>query len=318
MSIAISFNKKQISNSKLLKSITYRSVLLILIGVFVNGFPYFEWQNLRIPGILQRIGLCYFLVASFWLFLLNRRVKLPLLWLSSMAVLLLLGYFVLLYYIPVPGMGINGTNAVNSWPAYLDQRVFGINHLWIFGTHDGIVTYDPEGILATLPACVNVLFGLMAGVIQKKHPNWYIPRNIFLIGLSLFVVGFTLDLFGVMPIIKKVCTSSFVLFSGGFSIMLLALITFLNNRFPSSKLVFYPFIVYGSNALIAFILSNMLMPIMDLSLFGETSIRQTGYNFFLNIGLASQWASFMYTSVFLGLLFLGLQILYRHKYFLKL
>jgi predicted acyltransferase len=97
-----------------------------------------------------------------------------------------------------------------------------------------------------------------------------------------------------MPTIKKVWTSSFVLFSGGFSIMLLALLTFLNNRFPSSKLVSYPFIVYGSNALIAFIFSKMLIPIMDLSVFGETSIRQTGYHFFLNIGLTSQGTSFIH------------------------
>ncbi len=319
MSISISITKQKIDNTKIFKRIIHRFLLLILIGIFLNGFPYFDWQNLRIPGVLQRIGLCYLLVATFWGFVLYKNVKFPLLWLISITILLLLGYFILLYCIPVPNIGINGTSSTNSWPLYIDQHVFGINHLWIYGTSDGIVTYDPEGILASLPACGNVFLGLIVGIMRKKYSHWYKSIYILFLGLMILVFGFILDFFEIMPIIKKIWTSSFVLLSGGFSIILLALIILLYKNVLMSKSLFYPFMVYGSNALLAFIVSTLLMSIMDMPLFiNEASIRLTGFQFFLNFGIDGQWASFMYSIVFLSLLFLGLQYMYKQKYFVKI
>ena len=320
MSIAISFNKKQtkdIAHLQILKALTYRSLLLILIGILLNAFPYFDWQKLRIPGVLQRIGLCYFLSASYWLLLLNIKVRTQLLWLVVMIIFILIGYYGLLYYIPVPSLGINETSSINSWPVYIDQHLFGTNHLWIYGTSNGIVTYDPEGLLATLPACANVLFGVIIGVIQNKFSSWYNFRVLMLLGLTLLVLGFSLDQLEVIPIIKKIWTSSFVLYSAGFSIVLISVIILLRNSTLNIRIVFHLFLVYGANALIAFIISSLFMPLMDFPLIKQNSFRQLGYKLFLNLGFTSLWASLMFSMVFLSLLFISLHIMYRKNYFVK-
>ena len=169
-----------------------------------------------------------------------------------------------LYHIPVSGIGVTGDNSYNSWPVIIDKNIFGVHHLWEYRTTNGKVTYDPEGLLATFPASVNVIFGLIIGVFYTRNKNQYTTRLLFVLGAFLLLLGFSLDYFNVMPAIKKIWTSSFVLLSSGFSILLLAFIRFLLTKYLVTKKILYPFIVYGANAIVAFMLSNMLIPVFDM------------------------------------------------------
>lgn len=321
MSIAISFHKKIKHNVPyvvLIKKILIRTILLFLIGVFINGFPSFDWQHIRISGVLQRIGISYCIVSLIWLFIQSRKRLLPLTFLLSIAFFIGAFYFILLYYIPIPSFGITGHSSANSWPSYIDQNIFGIQHLWMYGTTDGIVTYDPEGLLASLPASINIIFGVVFGQLYILNSKWYNLKYIMLVGVLLLIVGYFLNYFSIMPIIKKIWTSSFALFSSGFSLLILSVIQLLITQHAVFKRVFYPFIVYGSNALLAFIISNALMPIMDIPLINGISTRQGGFQFFNTIIPSQEWSSFLYGSTFLVLLFCLLNILYKKKLFLKL
>ncbi len=318
MSIAISLNKKRklnISNTNIIRKIITRTILLFAIGIFINGFPNFNWQNIRIPGVLQRIAVCYCLVSFIWLYSMqSKKITNSLL----IALTIAISYFVLLYFIPVPSFGITGHSAANSWASYIDQNIFGIQHLWIYGTSNGVVTYDPEGILASLPAAINVIFGVVFGQLYLQNSKWYQPAYIFLTGFVLLLIGYILHSTGIMPMIKKIWTSSFALFSSGFSLIVLAFIQLSLTKAPAFKKVYDPFIVFGSNALLAFIIGNLFMPIMDMPLFSELSIRQSGFEFFKNIVNSAQWGSFLYSFTFLLILYSGLYFLYQKKWFLKL
>ena len=319
MSMAISFYNIENQNKGtfvLFIKILKRTALLILIGLIINGFPFYELKNLRIPGVLQRIAICYFIVASIWILLKSYKIKKFELWLTISAILILVFYYILLYYIPVPTIGIAGDNSYNSWPVFIDQNIFGIDHLWSYGKTNGVITYDPDGIIASFPASVNVICGLVTGIFYLKTNKRYTILNLSIVGLFLLLFGIFLDYFEIMPIIKKIWTSSFALYSSGFSLLVLALIRASIKYIPKTKYIFYPFIIYGANAILAFAISNMLMPVFDLSL-NTKSIRNIGYDFIKNFIPNEQWASFTFSFIFLALLFGFLQILYSKKIILR-
>ncbi|MEL6535774.1 MAG: heparan-alpha-glucosaminide N-acetyltransferase domain-containing protein [Bacteroidota bacterium] len=319
MAMAISFHKQTTPPTRKLAQLARvgkRVLLLILMGLLINGFPFYDLSNLRIPGVLQRIALCYGIVAVWWLFLVSPRSPREITKLIVSMGVILFFYYLLLYHIPVPGLGITGTSSANSWPAYVDQKVFGIHHLWPHGLTEGEVTYDPEGLIAALPASVNVFFGLIIGLLFVRQDKRYNPTFLMLLGAGLALLGFLLDYWEIMPMVKKIWTSSFAVFSSGVSILILGFLRFLIQRVPKTKGLFHPFMVYGSNAILAFAISNMLIPIFELSVQGQ-SLRKTGFDFFYGIIPNGPWASFTFSLVFLILLFGVLQILYSKRIFLK-
>lgn len=321
VSIALSFSKK-IKTGKTFRYLIFkvfkRVLLLVIIGVFVNGFPYFDWSHLRLPGILQRIGCCYLIASSIWLAILYFKSQSEILWLIFSSIIILFAYYVLLYHIPVFENGITGHSPVNSWPVYVDQNLFGINHLWIYGKTNGIVTFDPDGLLASIPASVNTILGILMGTLYNKYPQYYKVGYLIIIGTIIMLMGVLLNYFNIIPVIKNIWTSSFVLVSGGFSILAFTLIMGLINTIKISQYVFYPFVVYGANALIAFVISNLLMNVMDIEIINGVSFRQKGFQLFKSIFTEPKLASLMFSITFLALLFLGLQGMYKNKWFVKL
>ena len=217
-------------------------------------------EHLRIPGILQRIGLCYALAAAL-LFGTARRTaaggrRVDVLALALAGATLLLGYWLLLAVTPVPGFGAGRLDPVGSLPAYVDRTVFTAAHLWPLATAvpGGPPTYDPEGLLSTLPATTNVLFGVLAAEAWRRRPE----RAVALIavgGLLLAVAGLALD--RVFPINKRLWTSSFALFSGGVSGLGLAAAAVL-VRSPLARRLMTPLNVLGANAILAFGVATLL------------------------------------------------------------
>lgn len=236
-----------------------RTVLLIAIGLFLNGLPWFDLAHLRFPGILQRIAVCYCVVAVFTLATARRRESRLHLNPTAIAIataVLLVGYWALLRFVPVPGFGAGHLDSLRALPAWIDREVFTTDHMWIYGTTDGVgVTYDPEGLLSTLGAIASCLIGVLAAVAFRALPERRRVVAFALAGAAMFVAGYLLD--PVLPINKRLWTSSFVLLSAGVSSVALAGLLLLPVR-GAVRMITSPLRVLGANAILAFVLSQLL------------------------------------------------------------
>jgi predicted acyltransferase len=237
-----------------------RALSLIALGLFLNFLGDLSLSHLRIPGILQRIGLCYALGTGLVLITLRRRgdglAAINRGAVSAAILLLLAGYWALLRFVPVPGYGAGHLDPAGNLAAYVDRAVWTVPHLWPYGTDAaGAVVYDPEGLLSTLPATANLLFGMLAGAAWKQAPE---QRTAWLIGAAgavLIVAGLLLD--PVLPINKRIWTSSFALLSSGISAVVLAVLTVALES-AAARTIAMPLRVLGGNAMLAFVLSILL------------------------------------------------------------
>jgi predicted acyltransferase len=259
MAWALSFPRSQPAIPNLWLRIFKRTTLLILIGLFLNALPYFDLTHLRIPGILQRIAICYFLTAALTLSTGRRRDGMLHVNAAAMAVaaaVLLLCYWALLRFVPTPGYGPGHLDSLRALPAWMDRIIFSTDHIWKQGTTVGVgVTYDPEGILSTMGAVGNCLAGVLAAVAIRKLPR---HRSIVLFaaaGAALIGLGYLLD--PVLPINKRLWTSSFTVATSGVALLLLAGLLLLPVRSMVTA-VTWPLKVLGANAILAFIISQLL------------------------------------------------------------
>jgi len=299
------------TNAGLTRHILVRAVVLIVIGLFLNAYPVFDFAHVRIPGVLQRIGMSYAAVALFILYV-GERNPLPAI-VSAFAVVTI-GWFLWLYFVPVPGFGAPRFDPVGSWPAYIDRAVFTVDHMFPWWPVDGKVVFDPDGLLSTFPVCANVLFGALVAVVYPK-----LSRPL----LALFVGGFVLmglavALNHVCPIIKNIWTSTFILFTCGFALFSLGLVTLVVERLKAAPLLF-PAKVYGSNPLLAYVLSFLLAPLIDFVWLKAPaySLRGLGQKTFAQV-LEPNAASLLFGLVMLTVIFLPLWLCYQRRWFLKL
>jgi predicted acyltransferase len=295
-----------------------RTAVLIVVGLFLNGFPFFHLATIRIPGVLQRIGLCYLFGALLYLGTYNERARNRVATITGVTAALLVGYWALLRFVPVPGYGAGRLDSLGNLGAYLDRALFGIPHLWPYGVTPGHgVTYDPEGMLSTLPAIATLLMGVLAGEgLRSDRPGMRKVAAFVASGLVLLTIGLLLD--PVLPINKRIWTPSFALFTGGFNLLALALLYWMVDlrRWRGWTA---PALVFGTNAIFAFALANVLTPLFGLIRIGRT------------LGLAN-WFDGQVFSKFLGpynaslawaILFLSLNLaliwpLYRKKIFIRI
>ena len=240
-----------------------RSAIIFVIGLALNGFPDYHLHTLRIPGVLQRIAVCY--LAASLIYLATGTEK----WrsrqtaiLTAVAVALLAAYWGLLKLYPVPGFGAGRLDSLGNLPAYLDRLVFGTNHLWAWGLTPGHgVTFDPEGILSTLPAIATTLIGVLAGKWVRKEQSVRLRiLGLVVAGLLLLIAGLLLN--PLFPINKKIWTSTFTLFSGGVSLLTFALCYLVVDVWRWRRWA-SPLLIFGANAILAFALSNVITTITD-------------------------------------------------------
>jgi len=246
-----------------------RATALILIGLIVNatfnadilGIPVYIGHPgiafLRIPGVLQRIALCY--VAAMALILFSGRktadgtVDVNPRAIAGAIVGLLILYWLLMRFVPVPGFGTGRLDQEGNLASYIDRTLFTASHLWPLGSVNwgGPVVFDPEGLLSTLPATTNTLFGVLAAVAWRRWPDRAALR-LALLGAALMTAGLAFD--AVFPINKLIWTSTFALLSAGFSFLSLALMGWL-LRSRTFERVSAPLRILGCNAVLAFLLS---------------------------------------------------------------
>ncbi len=242
------------SSRVLAGKILRRGALLFTLGLFLSGYPFglfgprsFErlLETWRIPGVLQRIAVCY--VLAFWLFLGLRRRALG--WCTAA---LLFGYWALMTLVPVPGQGAPDLGSKgNHLAGWLDRLVLG-NHLWVSGK-----VYDPEGLLSTLPALATALLGVLAGLVlvSKAEPLEKVAR-LFARGAGLVVAGTVWGWF--FPINKALWTSSYAVFTAGVATCALAACYWIFDVRGAHLSFARPFTVYGVNAITVFVGSGVL------------------------------------------------------------
>jgi predicted acyltransferase len=222
-----------------------RSAILFGLGIFAALYPKFQFETVRIPGVLARIS-WVFLVCGVLFLKTTRRQQIGLL-----AFCLVL-YNVLLQVVPVPGFGPANLEAGTNFGAWLDRQVFTENHLWASSR-----TWDPEGLLGTLPAVGTGLLGMLTGQWLRRKDVDPATRVawLFVAGAGAVMLGLIWN--GWFPINKALWTSSYVLYTGGLAMATLAGLYWLTDvqgyrRFTT------PAMVYGVNAITVFFLSGIV------------------------------------------------------------
>ncbi len=273
------------------------------------------FTGVRVPGVLQRIGICY--LAASTLFLYTRpRTR------AVVVAALLVGYWIVMRFVPVPGFGVPGRNIPFLHPdanlaAYLDRKVF--THLWE-------TTRDPEGMLSTLPAIATPLLGVFTGEwLRSKSSPQTKALGMLLFGVVGLILGRTWAVW--FPINKKLWTSSYVLFTGGFALVCLALCYWAMDikhwggiRF--NGILTKPFLIFGRNAIAAYIVAwcvavSLFMfhaPLNDKMLSGHDYIFE---RFFAPLGSPS-FTSLLFALAFVLLCLLPIWLMDRKKIFLKI
>lgn len=311
VAITFSLSKRKeegTDQKKLIYQIIKRSLILFLLGLIMAGFPYFDLSTIRIPGVLQRIAVVYLISAILFLKT-NIRTQ------GILFVTLLIVYWILMTFIPVPSIGYANLEPTTNLAAYFDNLLLN-GHLWKVTK-----VWDPEGILSTLPAISTTLSGIFLGYWLKKKE---IDDNektvwIFAAGIILLLLGIFWDPF--FPINKSLWTSSYVLYTSGLALLFFAMCYWFID-IKKIKWWIKPFEVYGMNAITVFFLSGLLaktMGIIKLSNADGTEISLKGFlyqtyftPYFSPINASLFWA-LIYVLFWLGIMW----ILYQKKIFIK-
>lgn len=225
------------------------TALAAAAGMIGIGLGHYHLSTLRIPGVLQRIAVVYAFAALIFLHS-TPRIQI------GLVVVLLLGYWALMTLVPIPGGIPPNLEPEANLGAWLDRSILGTNHLWSQSR-----TWDPEGILSTLPAIGTALLGILTGewLRASRQKNTKV-RGLLISGLALAIAGQVWNL--VFPINKSLWTSSFVLYTAGLAQMFLAGSYWL-IEVRGWKKWGKPFEVFGVNALFAFVLSGIIAKLMS-------------------------------------------------------
>jgi predicted acyltransferase len=221
-----------------------RAAILFALGLILHGFPNYDFTTIRIPGVLQRIALAYAAGSAIVLYLSVRGQV-------AMTAGLLLGYWALQTLVPVPGLGAGALEPGRDLGAWIDRLVFGEAHLWIWSK-----TWDPEGLLSTIPAVASVLTGVFAGYwLRSDRSAAEKTVGLFVAGNALLLLGWAWSAW--FPINKNLWTSSYVAFTSGMACHFLAMCYWLVDVRGHRRWA-KPFVFYGLNAIAAIFLSSLM------------------------------------------------------------
>lgn len=293
--------------SQLLPKIIKRSIIIFLIGLFLNAFPHhFDLGTIRVFGVLQRIAICYFLGA---LLFLTTSVRTQ----AIIMVSLLIGYYLLMILVPVPGYGAGQLTMEGNLAAYIDRLVFSADHLYE-------KVFDPEGFLSTLPALATVLLGNLTGCwLLSKYSHQQKIQWMFVFGFIALVLGWGWGLW--FPINKGLWTSTFVLWTGGVALLILGLCYWLIEVKNFSKWSI-PFEIFGMNAIAAYFFHIFFLKIQAMIHIPRVDGTPGNLRFYITEHLFG-WTSLHNASLFYALTYIIfwliiLAIFYRCKFFIKI
>ena len=292
------------------RKILGRAAILFGLGLALNWFPYFgrDWSHARIPGVLQRIAVVYLVAALAYLHLRVRgRIVLT--------VALLGGYWGVMKLVPAPGFSAGDLSVQGNLAAWLDHLVLG-THTWSGAPGPG----DPEGLLSTLPAIASALAGIFTGEwMRRQQPAGRRLAGLLAVGVAATAAG--LALAPLFPINKNLWTPTYVIFTSGAALLVLAACHWAIDLRGRSGWA-WPFLVYGTNAILVFVGTGLqgrlfaLIKLDDAS--GATvSLQHWLYHRFYTPWLPDVWASLAWAVSYVLLWLVILAVLDRKGIHLK-
>ena len=304
----------------LLRQLFKRATIIFLIGLTLNLIPAFNFETLRIPGVLQRIALCTLLAAPIVLYF---NWKQQCVWI----IVLLAIYTLLMLFVPVPD--VQGRIAAGvlepgrDFGAYIDRLLLE-GHLWAKSK-----TWDPEGLVSTLPALCSQLFGVLAG-------RWLLSKTstadktvwMMLAGLLCLWLGAIIDA-TFMPVNKSLWTVSFSIFMTGWALLIFSCFYWLMDANASARLrtnthnFFLPFTIYGMNALFIFAFSGFIAKMLGIIKIstdsgGAISLKGWLYAPLQSLPIAPANASLVFAILFNLAMFFVAWLMWRKKWFVKI
>ena len=293
-----------------------RAVILCLLGIVVNSFPFFELDHMRFYGVLQRIAVCYLAVSLLYLW--NSRTGL----LVTALVFTLVGYWVLVRWVPVPGAGMPGRDVPfmdvrQNLVSWIDRQLFP-HHLYRDVPDHNV--RDPEGLLSDLPAIGTALVGMLTGVWLRTRRS--IPakaRGLAAASLVSLALGYLWSLW--FPLNKNLWTSSYVLVAAGYALALMTIVFWAVEQKGWRSGWTWIWLVLGSNAIAAYMFSELLPGVLHNVHFIAGGKRTDVIGFVFDHVFARipdpGWAAFAYSVSFTAVCFVPIWALYRRRVFLK-
>jgi predicted acyltransferase len=296
VSIAFAYTwrlEANIQKKQLYRKIITRTIIIYLLGLFLWLWPDFDFSSIRYTGVLQRISVVFLVCA---LIFLNTNWKTQIM----IAAGILVGYWIIMAYIPVPGIGAPDLSGPEkNWAYYLDSILLpGV--MWQ-------KTWDPESILSTFPAIVSGITGMLVGkvILTEKDEHKKL--------VWLFTGGIWNWFF---PINKNIWTSSYVLYTSGAATMGLAACILLVDMWGYIRWTKIG-VVYGANAITVYVLAGMLTLVFYGDIFGGASLNGLFMDGLTGIGLAPKFVSMVYAIIYMLIIYIPAYILYRYKIFIK-
>jgi len=308
VSMWYSFKKYgSIISKKTLLKIAKRMVVIFLLGLFLNLYPYFDFNQVRIMGVLQRIAIAYGLAAVLCLYFKNIQLIVVL-------AVILLGYWALLFL----GGEADVFSLESNFVRKIDLLILGENHIFKgFG-----IPFDPEGIFSTIPAIGNVIIGYIVGQIIDTQKNITIPfRKLIFYGSILVVIGQVWNL--VFPINKPLWTSSYVLYTSGLSILFFTFLIWIIDIKKQNKWAI-PAIHFGTNPLFIFIFSGIYIKtiLFLIKPTGSHGVKISGYKYLFEevfVPIAGNMnGSLLFAVTHIIAFWLLTYLLYKKKIFIKI
>lgn len=303
VSIVLSLNNKinELNRIQVLKKIIWRAFKIYLVGVFLWVFPDFDFTNIRWVGVLQRISFVFLFCGLTYLFIDKK------LFIYISFITLILYWFIMLY-IPVPGIGTPDLSSPELNIAHYIDSKFLPGVMW----QD---TWDPEGILTTIPSIITGVFGLVAGsiLVSNKDIKDKIIK-LFSLGLILVFVG---DFFSwSFPVNKNLWSTSYTFLMAGMSFMLVAAFTYLIDvsgykKFKMSQ-------VFGTNSIFTYVLSGTLTSIFYSDRFIGVELNSLFVDTLISIGISPKLTSLLYAIIFVLIIYIPASYLFKKKIFIKL
>ena len=305
VSIVLSFTK-QIELGKtrieLTKKVLIRALKIYSVGIFLWLWPSFNLDGIRWVGVLPRIAFVFLGCAILFLYT-SRKAQLYI----GIGILLL--YWIIMAYIPVPGIGIPDLSVPEkNWAHYLDKLLLP-GRLWK-------QTWDPEGILSTLPSIASGIMGMISGyILLKKDELGEKINQLFFFGFILLFLGDLMQ--WVFPLNKNLWSSSFSLLMGGITAISLASSIYIFD-FKKSNYKFKLAHVFGINSIFSYSLSSILTVVFYSSKLWGFALNDKFMNLWESIGLPLKMGSLVYALFYVIILWLPTYYLYKNKVFIKL
>src|ERR1035437_5679043 len=294
------------SKSRLIAQVARRAAVLFVLGLAVYAYPNFNLGTQRILGVLQRIAICYLIASAIYLF---TGVRGQMLWIVG----LFAAYWMIMTLIPVPGYGPGRLDVEGNFAHYIDRLALGTHN------YAHTKTWDPEGLVSTLPAIATALFGILAGqILRLRRPltertTWFFVAGSLLLASGLISTAW-------LPINKKLWTDSFALFMAGLDFIVFAISPgFIAGR--GGQRPAKPLVIFGMNAIALYMVSEGLAELLDAvrvnAAGGAISLPAYIYRACF-VPLASPAnASLLYSLAFVAVIYAVAYFLYRRGWFLR-